>query len=223
LIGPGSGLVEPRGFALGLGDTLYVVLSLTVGRGFDPHFGWGMSHLQLNVYPPGAKEGTAPVRTIKGQETGLARPHSLAVDSEGRMYVTDHREASEGNAYGPDRGAVCVFRAGAAGNEPPLRIIAGSQTRLNGPGAPALDRAGNIYVPNRWAAGVGSVTVYRHDADGDARPLRIIVGDATRLRAPSAVAVDRFDTLYVANMGSITVYAPGANGNATPVRAIEPP
>jgi hypothetical protein len=222
-MGPGSGLVEPRGFALAAGDTLYVALGVTVGSGFDPRYGWRSSPVRINVYPPGATEGTAPVRSIKGPETGLAEPHAIAVDGEGRIYVTDRREASGANAYGPDLGAVSVFRAGAAENDPPLRIIAGSQTRMNGPGAPALDRAGNIYVPNRWAAGAGSVTVYRADAGGDARPLRIIVGAATRLRAPSAVALDRFDTLYVANTGSITVYAPGVNGNVAPVRAIEPP
>jgi hypothetical protein len=223
LIGPGTGLVEPRGFALGPGDTLYVVVGLSLGWGFDPRYGWQNGPSQLSVYPPGAGEGTAPVRIVRGSETGLAKPHALTVDSEGRIYLTDQREASGTNAYGPDLGAVSVFRAGAAGNDPPLRVIAGSQTRLNGPGVPALDRSGNIYVPNRWAAGAGSVTVFSRDADRDARPLRLIAGPATGLRAPSAVALDRFDTLYVANTGAITVYAPKANGNVRPVRAIQPP
>lgn len=222
LIGPGSGLVEPRGFAVGPGDTLYVVLGSTIYSGYEPVYGRG-APAQVNVYPPGASGGTAPVRILKGSETDLGNPRAVAVDAAGRMYVTDYRRAAGSNAYGPDLGDISVFRAGATGNEAPLRIIAGSRTRLNGPGVPALDRSGNIYVPNRWGTGPGSVTVYGPDADGDVRPLRIIAGPATGLRAPSAVALDCHDTLYVANLGVVTVYAPRANGNVAPVRAIEPP
>jgi glucose/arabinose dehydrogenase len=209
LFGPGSGLTEPRGLALGLADTLFVAVS-------------GRSGVRVNVYPPGAGSGAVPARTLAGSNTGLGNLRALAVDAAGRLYVADSRNASGINAYGPDLGDVSVHRAGAAGNEPPLRTITGSQTRLNGPGVPAVDRSGNLYVPNRWGTGPGSVTVYGPSAEGDVRPLRIISGPATGLRSPSAVTLDPRDTLYVANDGIVTVYPPGATGNVAPVRTIDP-
>jgi sugar lactone lactonase YvrE len=145
----------------------------------------------------------------------------LAVDRVGRLYVSDRREASGLNAYGPDLGAIRIYHAGADGGEAPIRTITGSSTRLNGPGGLAVDRVGNVYVPNYWGTGPGSVTVYGREADGDVRPIRMIAGPATGLQSPVAVALGTGDTLYVLNAASVTVYAPVVRGNVAPVRTIE--
>jgi sugar lactone lactonase YvrE len=220
LVGPSSGLVDPRGLALGPGDTIYVVAGSTYYTGYEVSSGSGHKP-RLNVYAPSAEAGTPPVRVMKGPVTDLGNPRAVAVDAAGQLYVADMRSASGANAYGPDLGGISVHRAGARDNEAPLRVIAGSETRLNGPGVPAVDRSGNLYVPNRWGTGRGSVTVYGPQADGDVRPLRTIAGPATRLRGPTAVALDLHDTLYVANTGTVTVYPPRANGDVAPVRTIE--
>ncbi|MFL5496642.1 MAG: NHL repeat-containing protein [Gemmatimonadales bacterium] len=207
LLGPGTRLLWPGGLVLDSADTLYVASWL-----FQP---------RVTVYAPGAGGEAAPVRSLEGLDTELERPHGLALDAAGVLFVADSRSASGLNAYGPDLGAVRVYRPGAHGNGAPLRTITGSATRLNGPMGVAVDRAGNTYVANEWGTGPGSVTVYGPDANGDARPLRIIAGPSTGLAAPAAVALDAADTLYVANAaGSVTVYEPRATGNAAPVRTI---
>jgi DNA-binding beta-propeller fold protein YncE len=68
-----------------------------------------------------------------------------------------------------------------------------------------------------------SVTVYARTADGDVAPLRTLVGAATGLANPNAVAVDRaHDEVIVANGGgpSITVYGRTASGNVAPLRTL---
>jgi sugar lactone lactonase YvrE len=210
IVGPGTGLLSPEGLVLDPADTLYVASALFRSR--------------VTVYAPGADGEAAPVRSLEGIDTDLERPRGLALDTAGRLYIADAKSASGINAYGPDLGAVRVYRAGASGNEAPLRTITGSATRLNGPGGLAVDRAGNTYVANLWSTGPGSVTVYGPEAAGDARPLRMISGPATGLGAPTAVALDAHDTLYVANAaGTVTVYEPGAHGNVAPVRTIGRP
>jgi 6-phosphogluconolactonase (cycloisomerase 2 family) len=67
-----------------------------------------------------------------------------------------------------------------------------------------------------------SVTIYAKGAIGDVAPVRSIVGPATELRFPSAVAVDVHGNRYVANRAtnSVTVYSSNARGNAAPLRTI---
>jgi sugar lactone lactonase YvrE len=208
LIGSGTRFVAPGSIALDDADTLYVM---------------SRARRRVTVHAPDAEAGAAPVRLLEGPAVNLLNPAGLALDREGRLYVADSRTATGINAYGADLGAVLVYRAGATGNEAPVRGIIGSFTRLNGPGGVALDRAGNVYVPNRYGTGPGSVTVFGPAADGDARPLRIIAGPATGLAAPSAVALDPHDTLYVVNSRTVTVYQPGADGDAAPVRTFARP
>jgi sugar lactone lactonase YvrE len=211
LVGREAALAGPQSIAVGRGDTLYV-LNRQVPR--------------IAIYPPAADGPSPPVRTIEGDSTGLRSlggsdlPGRMAIDAAGYLYVADPAQASGLNAYGPDLGAVRVFRPEADGNEVPVRTIIGGFTKLNGPGGVAVDRAGNLYVPNRYGTGPGSVTVYGPGADGDVRPLRMIAGMATGLQAPAAVALDAHDTLYVVNAASVTIYAPGAAGDAAPVRTI---
>jgi sugar lactone lactonase YvrE len=207
LIGRATGLASPQGLALDRADTLYVASGLLQ---------------RITVYPPRARGETVPLRTLEGSNTELVSATAVALDAAGDLYVADRVYASGLNAYGPDLGAVRIYRPGASANEAPVRTIIGGYTKLNGPGGLAIDSKGKVYVPNRWGAGAGSVTIYGPEADGDVRPLSMIAGPATGLQSPVAVALGQRDTLYVLDAASVTVYAPGVRGNAAPVRTMQP-
>jgi 6-phosphogluconolactonase (cycloisomerase 2 family) len=135
---------------------------------------------------------------------------------------------------------VVVYRKNAAGEEKPLRAIEGDDTKLDAPHGIAVDEKDHLLFVNTWGhhsnfrvAGTGkwlppAIEVYALYASGDAKPLRIITGDKTRLDWPAAMKFnpDNGD-LYVANdIGqSILVFAnaPKANGDVAPARAIHGP
>ncbi len=66
-----------------------------------------------------------------------------------------------------------------------------------------------------------TITVFDQAANGNVAPIRKIVGGATGLSGPFAVAVDVVNNeLFVANVNSITVYALAATGNIAPLRTL---
>jgi hypothetical protein len=83
-----------------------------------------------------------------------------------------------------------------------------------------------LYVGN---TGNNSITVYRHDASGNAAPLRVIIGSKTGIGNPGQLSEDAQGNLYVANSiandvanasPAILVFAHGANGNVAPIRTL---
>ena len=80
-----------------------------------------------------------------------------------------------------------------------------------------------IVVPNALA---DAVLVFRGDASGEARPIRVIQGPHTHLVTPHAVSLDpEHGEILVASLTGkrINVFAWDANGDATPLRVIEGP
>jgi hypothetical protein len=82
-----------------------------------------------------------------------------------------------------------------------------------------------LYVGN---TGNNSITVYRHDVQGNNGPLYVIAGSNTGINSPGQLSEDAAGNLYVANGGlnstaSILVFAHGANGNVAPIRTIAGP
>ena len=80
-----------------------------------------------------------------------------------------------------------------------------------------------IVVPNALA---DAVLVFRGDAGGEARPIRVIQGPHTHLTTPHAVSLDpEHGEILVASLTGkrINVFAWNANGDATPLRVIEGP
>jgi len=65
-----------------------------------------------------------------------------------------------------------------------------------------------------------SVTVYADSANGDVAPLFHIRGSRTRLNAPSSLAFDAAQQLYVLSATSFAVFAKNARGNATPALGV---
>ena len=72
----------------------------------------------ITVYAAGSNGNVAPIRTITGSKTGLggglASPYSLALDSNGNIYVTSFVPGF--SIYG----SLSVFAAGANGNVAPI-------------------------------------------------------------------------------------------------------
>ena len=88
---------------------------------------------------------------------------------------------------------ILVFRATANGEEPPVRVIGGSRTRLIAPDRVAVDDVnGEYYVPEGE-----EVLVFPRDADGNAAPSRILSGPNTGFVASRAIAVDTKRNLLI--------------------------
>jgi DNA-binding beta-propeller fold protein YncE len=144
--------------------------------------------------------------------------------------------------------AVVVYKRGAHNVEAPMRVIRGPQAGLADPhGIVWDDQHNEISVANHGnyrglVKDVGggcvptdnaepeagamlppSITTYSGDAKGDAKPLRKIQGDKTRLDFPMGLAGDPLHNEFaVANNGdsSVLIFTRSADGNAAPVRVI---
>ena len=116
-----------------------------------------------------------PTRLIEGQATKLARTiHTISHDPI-------HDEIVVGN---PVAQAILVFRGGADGAEPPIRIIQGPKTMLWDPDHVDVDPVHNeIFVPER-----DSVLVFPREANGDVAPIRVIQGPDTQLVRPRGIS-----------------------------------
>ncbi len=92
--------------------------------------------------------------------------------------------------------AILTFRGDANGEEAPVRVIQGSNTRLVAPDRLAVDPVNNeIYVPE------GNVLlVYPKEGNGNVAPIRTIEGPDTQLGA-GAVAVDPVNNVVVVGGG----------------------
>jgi hypothetical protein len=202
ITGEHTGLGVPSGVAVDAKGNLYVA-------NFPFHFGRNA----ITVYAPGADGDAFPIRTITGDETKLAGPQGVAVDTDGNLYVVN-----DGNQ------SVTVYPRGADGDVAPTRTILDS--RIQSPRGLAVDTDGNIYVAN---TGSSTITIYDPGKNGRVTPTRTIQGPQTKLQNPEGVAVDTHGNLYVETdslvgndppLSAITVYPPGADGNVAPTREI---
>jgi DNA-binding beta-propeller fold protein YncE len=105
-----------------------------------------------------------------GREKTLLAPQQVAVDSQGRLIISD-----------PGAGAVHVLD----GNQS-FRIAAGANRRLLQPSGLAVDADDNIYVADPLA---GVVVVY--DRLGNFLHDIGKIGDETLFHSPTAIAIDR--------------------------------
>jgi hypothetical protein len=181
----------------------------------------------VKVYPPGASGDVPPSRTIGGPRTGLTQPRDIALDRADRLYVTNGPRTGSG-------GAIRVYAPGARGEDQPVRVLMGPETRLAEARDMEFDSRGEMYVPTSYQQTPGMVAVFRSLADSNQPPIRTIVGPSTLLRLPTALAFGRDDALYALNVfgfsgacrgpvhanATVTAYTPGASGEAEPVRTI---
>lgn len=139
-----------------------------------------------------ANGNIAPSRAIQGQGTKLSRTiHGLDYDPVHDEIVAPVYEG----------GAVLVFRGGATGEEAPIRVIQGSNTKLLGPQTAVFDTRNNEIVIGDPAS--GTVLAFDRTANGNVAPKRILRGPKTGLLETSGVAVDtQHDLLLVSNRGA---------------------
>jgi len=168
-------------------------------------------HPQIAVFPRLGGDNTPPVRTLEGQKTLISRTmHGFAYDEPRDEIVVMSALAQ----------AVLVFRGGASGEEPPIRVIQGPRTQIWGTpyGANSqvsVDPVNNeIYVP----AIPNRILVFDLTANGDVPPKRIITGIS------GAVAIDPIHNVLIVNgQRGLNIYDRTVSGEATPKGVITGP
>jgi sugar lactone lactonase YvrE len=217
IVGHRTRLENPKAIAVDSSDKIYVA---DEGGDDDPN-----SPPRVMVYEAGSKGDIAPIATISGGKTGLDNPDGIAVESSGKIYVTNNGSESR------DTDTITVYPPAAHGNVAPVATI-GSETEPQGI---AVDSAGKIYVTNRvdWRHQkfglqkfdphlAQSVRVYAANANGDeAEPIAIIQGLQTGMDEVEGVMVGRKGEIYVASCplsksGTVTVYPANSNGDVKP-------
>ncbi len=212
-----------------------------------PHGAWGVAVNRVRnevavsiehvnsvvVYRRDAKGTEAPLRLLRGVDTGLGDPHGIVIDAANdEMLVANHgswapltREESEvdGKLQGGrfSLPSVTIFSAEAKGDDKPTRTIQGAQTQLNWPMGMALDAQHNEFAVANY--GNDSILVFRRTDDGNVAPVREIRGNRTGILGPMGVAIDtKNDELWVTNYREHTavVFARTASGNVAPKRIL---
>jgi sugar lactone lactonase YvrE len=253
LAGPATGLASPAGVALDSAGHLWVANASTAS---------------VTEYAANASGNAAPIATIGGKATNIARPQALLVLSApaattsadlgvsqrsagiagtvltGGEPTTYHFELGLTTAYGtttPERSATGmlapqVVRATVslpAGVTEHYRLVAHSQ-RGTAVGAdrvlttvsatngilPTVYVANETLDPNPPFFEQGSITVYAPGSRGDMPPIRRIAGPDTRLIFPRGTAVDSAGDLFVATWSGVLEFAPGADGDARPIAVL---
>jgi DNA-binding beta-propeller fold protein YncE len=130
---------------------------------------------------------------------------------------------------------VVVYSKTASGEDKPLRVLTGPDTRMSDTHGLALDVRNQLLFVNNWGRFSNfkllggrfeepSITVFPLNANGNMAPLRVIQGPRTLLNWPAAMTVDpATGDLYVANnVGqSILVFSGTAEGDVAPKRVIK--
>lgn len=166
---------------------------------------------------------TEPQRVIKGPTTDIQFNNGLYVDPKiGEIYSV---ESDTGDK-------IVVFSHDALGNVAPARVL---KTPHRGYGIAVDEERQELYVTIEYPP---QIAVYRKNASGDEKPLRVLTGDHTGLQAVHGIAIDvKNRLLFVNNWGnasnfrvpgtgkfnppSIAVYPLDANGDVAPMRLIQ--
>ncbi len=124
-------------------------------------------------------------------------------------------------------GAVLVFRGGASGDEPPLRVIQGSKTGMIRPQTVEVDPVHNEIVAADSSS--RAILIYDRMANGDVAPLRKIGGSKTLFRDIIGIAMDPKRNVILAatrstdGFSGILIFDRMANGDVAPIRKIGGP
>ena len=186
--------------------------------------------------PPQARF-TEPRRVISGTSTRVEMMCGVYIDPKTREIYALNNDT---------QGWIPVFSPDARGNATPTRYISG----IRGFSMTAHEGRQELFVVNQEggrydSAGNqgGAVYVFRKQAEGEEKPLRILEGYDTQLEDPHGIALDLENNLmFVSNFGnvhkqnpdtgevygdfeppSITVYPLDTSGNTKPLRIIEGP
>jgi WD40 repeat protein len=178
-----------------------------------------------------AKENTVPVRILEGQKTRITRTmHSMEYDPVNDELVVNSPLAQ----------AILTFKGGSGGEEPPVRVIQGPKTQIQGTDYDGNDKMafdsvnGEIYigVATSGGPGKGVVLVFDRAANGDVAPKRMLGGPNTQFQFPTAkgqgfphMAVDPVRNLLIVGSrgGALLIFDRTASGDAKPKAVIAGP
>ena len=180
---------------------------------------------QVEIYRKTASGNDKPLRVLGGESTRLADVHGIALDEKAQeLFVNNWGHISQFNVPGSGRfedPSITIYPIDAKGDTAPLRVIQGSRTQLDWPGAMFVDPdKAEVYVTNSVGQ---SILVFGAKDTGNVAPRRVIKGSRTLLSYPASLAVDlKNQELWVSNLGnaSATAYSLSANGDVPPLRTI---
>lgn len=128
----------------------------------------------LYEYGPGASGADAPIATVSGPDTGLNAPSAVALDNQGRVFVTNAGNDS-----------ITEYAADATTDAAPLATISGANTLLDAPSSVTVN-GGEIWVTDPDSNLVESFAV---GSDGNEYPATTIGGAKTGLDHPVGIAL----------------------------------
>jgi DNA-binding beta-propeller fold protein YncE len=152
-------------------------------------------------------------RVLAGQATKLGRTvHGMAYNPARDEIIVPN----------PLADAILIFRAGASGDEAPLRIIQGPCTQLVTPHAVSFDPVNQeILVASLTGK---AVYVFPATANGNVAPARLLHGPKTKLGHVVGLGVDpAHNVLAVANSKDVLIFNRTDNGDVAPRAAIAGP
>jgi hypothetical protein len=172
------------------------------------------------IYAAGSNANAAPV-AIPGpipdrsvNITGLTAPEGIALDSSGKIYVTNCLDC-----YGSSGTSnLEIFAAGSSGNVAPIATIAGGMTGLSFPEGVAVDSSNNIYVHELNTAVYIYPPLGNNTGQLTGAPTTTITGVGG-----GDIALDSAGNIYVTELGSppsVEVFAAGSSGAASPLATI---
>lgn len=219
-----------------------------------PHQAWGLAlsrstdEIAVSVeilnalvfYQRGVKNVEAPMRVLRGPQTGLADPHGIYWDeAHSEIGVANHGnfrgmfkntgggciptlaqdEGTEAGQFQPP--SLTIYAAQAKGDAKPLRTIQGPRTQLDWPMGIAQDLTHNaIVVANN---GDNSILIFDRNGNGDVPPAKVIRGERTGINRPMGVAIDQKNgEIWVSNFGdhSALAFDITSKGDVAPRRVI---
>ena len=172
-----------------------------------------MGHSQIAAFARLANGQVTPTRNIFGQNTLITRSiHKFAYDPVKDEIVVPQFQAQ----------AILFFRAGANGDEAPVRVIKGPDVKL-----PNMDQLAIDSVHREIFIGVYNeyprrefIAVYPLDGNGNVGPLRVIEGPDTQIhggRNRGSPAVDPVtDRIFFPSGGRVLIFNRTDSGNAKP-------
>jgi DNA-binding beta-propeller fold protein YncE len=179
-----------------------------------------VAHPQIAVFDRLADGNAAREGAIEGQRTLLGRT------MHGIDYDHIHDEIVVPQQFGQ---AILIFKGAARGEEPPVRVIQGPNTRLTALDRLAVDAENNeIYVPEG-----DEVLVFDRMANGNVAPKRILGGPDASFTNAGSIAIDHTRNLLVigsavrtkdgAGLPQLAIFDRLATGNAQPKGVITGP
>jgi sugar lactone lactonase YvrE len=193
-------------------------VGLAIDKGRNIYVADKENHAIRKITPDGViitltGSGKPDIADGEGLAASFNRPHGVAVDESGNIYVADHNNhrirkiSSSGNV-------TTLAGSGIKGNADGL----GKEASFNGPNSVAIDGSGNVYVADKLNHSIrkispsGTVTTLAGSgkpefADGQ--------GKEASFNQPHGIAVDEIGTVYVADSYNHRIRKIGPSGYVT--------